>query len=63
MGSHAGQVVYEGTLEAGQRSSVTGPAWLRLGNPPNVSVAVDGMHMAVPGATKAVPINLVFTLG
>jgi hypothetical protein len=63
VGSHAGQVVYEGTLDAGQRSSVTGPAWLRLGNPPNVSVAVNGTLMAVPGATKAVPINLVFTLG
>jgi hypothetical protein len=63
VGSPAGQVVYEGTLAAGQRSSVTGPAWLRLGDPPNVSVTVNGTVMTVPGATVAVPINLQFTLG
>ncbi len=62
-GSPGGQVIYEGTLAAGQQSSVTGPAWIRLGDPPNVSVSVDGTHMHVPGATAAVPLNLQFTLG
>jgi len=33
-GSPAGQVVVEETLSAGQRSSVTGPAWIRLGDRP-----------------------------
>ncbi len=62
-GSPGGQVIYEGTLAAGQQSSVTGPAWIRLGDPPNVSVSVDGTHMHVPGATEAVPLNLQFSLG
>jgi hypothetical protein len=62
-GSPLGQTIYEGTLEAGQRSSVTGPAWIRLGDPPYVAVTVDGTHMRVPGATEAAPLNLQFNLG
>jgi hypothetical protein len=62
-GSPKGQVVYVGTLEAGQRSSVTGPAWIRLGDPPHVAVSVDGTPMRVPGAAAAVPLDLQFTLG
>ncbi|HET9061420.1 MAG TPA: RodZ domain-containing protein [Acidimicrobiales bacterium] len=62
-GSPQGQVVYEGTLAAGQTSSVTGPAWIRLGDPPNASVAVNGTRMHVPGSEAAVPIDLQFTVG
>jgi hypothetical protein len=62
-GGHAGQVVYEGTLGAGQDSKVTGPAWIRLGDPPDVAVSVDGTLMTVPGAATAVPLDLQFTLG
>lgn len=61
--SPLGQIVYEGILEAGQQSSVTGPAWLRVGDPPEVAVRVDGQKMPVPGAGLAVPINLQFSLG
>jgi len=61
--SPLGQIVYEGILQAGQQSSVTGPAWLRLGNPPAVAVRVDGTPMPVPGASVAVPLNLQFSLG
>ena len=61
-GSPAGQVVVEETLSAGQRSSVTGPAWIRLGDPPHVAVTVDGTPMSVPGAGTAVPLDLQFTL-
>jgi len=61
--SPLGQIVYEGILEAGQQSSVTGPAWLRVGDPPEVSVRVDGTRMPVPGAAQAVPLNLQFSLG
>jgi hypothetical protein len=61
--SAAGQVVYEGILAKGQTSSVTGPAWIRLGDPPYAAVTVNGKHMSVPGATAAVPLNLQFTLG
>jgi hypothetical protein len=62
-GSPRGQVVVEETLSAGQRSSVTGPAWIRLGDPPHVAVMVDGTAMSVPGAGAAVPLDLQFTLG
>jgi hypothetical protein len=61
--SPLGQIVYEGILEAGQQSSVTGPAWLRVGDPPEVAVRVDGTRMPVPGSTHAVPLNLQFSLG
>jgi hypothetical protein len=61
--SPLGQIVYEGILEAGQQSSVTGPAWLRVGDPPEVSVRVNGTRMPVPGAALAVPLNLQFSLG
>ena len=61
--SPLGQIVYEGTLEAGVRFSVTGPAWIRLGNPPVVAVKVNGTPMTVPGGEMAVPLNLQFTFG
>lgn len=61
--SPSGQVVYEGTLEAGQRSSVTGPAWIRLGDPPEVDVLVNGKRLGPPGAEVAAPLNLQFTVG
>jgi hypothetical protein len=63
VGSHAGTIVTEETLIAGQSARVTGPAWVRLGNPPAVAVMVDGTTITVPGATQAVPVNLRFTLG
>jgi Domain of unknown function (DUF4115) len=61
--SPLGQIVYEGTLEAGVHFSVTGPAWIRLGNPPAVAVKVNGTPMTVPGSQLAVPVNLQFTFG
>jgi Domain of unknown function (DUF4115) len=61
--SPLGQIVYEGTLEAGVHFSVTGPAWIRLGNPPAAAVKVNGTPMTVPGAQLAVPVNLQFTFG
>jgi len=63
VGTRAGPVFYQGTLEAGGISKVTGPAWIRLGNPVNAHVAVNGATMPIPGAIKAVPLNLQFTLG
>ena len=61
--SPLGQIVYEGILDAGQQSSVTGPAWLRVGDPPEVAVRVNGQKMPVPGAGVAEPLNLQFSLG
>jgi hypothetical protein len=63
VGSKKGRVFYQGTLEGGMASRVTGPAWIRLGDPIYAHVTVDGDHMPIPGATKAVPLNLVFILG
>jgi hypothetical protein len=61
--SPLGQIINEGTLEAGSRFSVTGPAWIRLGNPPAVAVKVDGTPMTVPDSEVGLPLNLQFTLG
>ena len=61
--SPLGQIVYEGTLEAGVHFSVTGPAWIRLGNPPAVAVKVNGTPMTVPGSQLAEPVNLQFSFG
>jgi hypothetical protein len=61
--SPLGQIVYEGTLEAGVHFSVTGPAWIRLGNPPAVAVKVNGTPMTVPDAQVGLPVNLQFTFG
>jgi hypothetical protein len=62
-GSPLGQIVYEGTLETGQQARVTGPAWIRLGDPPYAEVMVDGKDMNVPGRANGVPLNVEFTLG
>jgi hypothetical protein len=62
-GGASGQVAYEGTLAAGQQSTVAGPAWIRLGNPPAVSVTVNGVAVTPPGASSANPMDLQFTLG
>jgi len=61
-GSPAGQVVTEETLQTGQSATVTGPAWIRLGDPPNASVLVDGTPTTVPGSKFGVPLNLDFTV-
>jgi hypothetical protein len=63
VGGAGGRTIFEGTLAAGGHSKVTGPAWIRLGDPPYAKVTVDGTPMTVPGATTAVPLNLQFTLG
>jgi hypothetical protein len=61
-GSPLGKVVYEGTLLPGQRFPVTGPAWVRLGDPPYVALTVNGSEMKVPGSAQGVPLNVEFTL-
>jgi len=62
-GSASGQMVYEGILQAGQQYPVTGPAWVRLGDPPYVALTVDGGPVSIPGATTGVPLDLQFTVG
>ncbi len=61
-GSAAGPVVYEGILQPGQPYPLpaTGPVWLRLGNPPGVSVVVNGTPLQGPLPSTAQPYNLQF---
>ena len=62
VGGPAGQVATEETLQAGQQAKVTGPAWIRLGDPPYASVLVDGTPTTIPGSKYGVPLNLDFTV-
>jgi len=61
-GSPQGQVVTEQTLETDNQVKVTGPAWIRLGDPPYAKVSVDGSPTTVPGSQYGVPLNLDFTV-
>lgn len=62
VGGPAGQVKVEETLQAGEQATVSGAAWIRLGDPPYASVLVDGTPTTVPGAKSGVPLNLNFTI-
>jgi hypothetical protein len=63
-GSATGPVLYEGLLRPGQPYPLpgTGPFWLRLGNPPGVSVVVNGVPLQAPLPNTAQPYNLEFQL-
>ncbi len=43
-----GPVTFQGDLTAGASQAVTGPAWLRLGNPTAVAVTVNGRAITPP---------------
>ncbi|MBV9660215.1 MAG: DUF4115 domain-containing protein [Acidimicrobiales bacterium] len=45
-----GEVIFEGTLQGGQSWAGTGPIWLRLGNPTEVEIAIDGQAVSPPVA-------------
>jgi hypothetical protein len=62
LGSATGSVVYEGLLRPGQPYPLpgTGPVWLRLGNPPGVSVVVNGTPLQAPLPSTSQPYNLEF---
>jgi len=62
VGNPQGQVVTEETLESGEKVTTTGPAWIRLGDPPYATVSVDGSPTTVPGAQYGVPLDLNFTV-
>jgi hypothetical protein len=63
-GSATGPVVYEGLLRPGQPYPLpgAGPVWLRLGNPPGVSVVVNGVPLQAPLPSTSQPYNLEFQL-
>lgn len=58
-GGASGAVSFVGTLQAGQSQAVAGPAWLRLGNPTAVAVAVNGQAVKPP-VTQGTPYDLTF---
>lgn len=59
-GAQAGTIVYQGILRQGQAQNITGPAWVRLGNPTAVSIAVNQTPLAAPTLTAGEPFNLQF---
>ena len=61
-GDAKGPVVFQGTMHAGDRMPLptSGPVWLRLGNPPGISIVVNGtpLHLVTPSVAQ--PYNLEF---
>ena len=55
-----GPVTFQGDLTAGASHAVTGPAWLRLGNPTAVAVTVNGRAIAPP-LVAGEPYNIQFS--
>ncbi len=61
-GSSTGPVVHETTLVAGQVERLTGPVWVRLGNPTAVRIEV-GSTTLTPPVTTGNPYDLDFVAG
>jgi hypothetical protein len=61
-GTANGPVVFQGTMHVGDRLPLptNTPVWLRLGNPPGVSIVVNGtpLHLVTPNVPQ--PYNLEF---
>lgn len=55
-----GAVLFEGSILAGQSRAVSGPAWVRLGNPTSVAITVDGTSISPPGIVSGEPYDLQF---
>lgn len=58
-GGATGSIVFQGVLSSGQRQVLSGPLWLRLGNPGAVSVQVNGTVLQPPGLAAGQPYDLV----
>jgi transcriptional regulator with XRE-family HTH domain len=59
-GSEAGEFLYSGTLELGQRQKFTGRRlWINIGAPANLVLRVNGKRRPVPGSSEphAVVVN------
>ncbi|HEX9546600.1 MAG TPA: DUF4115 domain-containing protein, partial [Acidimicrobiales bacterium] len=62
-GSNSGAIVFSGMMQPGDRQPLPagGPVWLRLGNPPGVSLVVNGqpLHLdAVPTGPQPFDLTL-----
>ncbi len=58
--SSNGQVLYEGILVAGESRTIAGSVWVRLGNPTEVVLTVNGQALAPPSLIPGEPYNLEF---
>jgi hypothetical protein len=56
----AGPVLFQGDLYAGQTRPAHGPIWLRLGNPTQVTITVNGAALSPPSLVAGEPYNLQF---
>jgi hypothetical protein len=56
----SGPVLYVGNLVAGDSKGAPGSAWMRLGNPSNVIVRVNGVPISPPSLIAGEPYNLQF---
>ena len=59
-GDDSGPVLFEGSLQPGQSQTVSGPAWIRMGNPAAVTVSVDETPIVAPALPSGQPYNLQF---
>jgi hypothetical protein len=59
-GSAVGPVVFQRTMHVGDHLplATTGAVWLRLGNPPGVSIVVNGTPLHLVTSSVAQPYNL-----
>lgn len=58
-GDTTGPVVYTATMQAGATQSLTGPVWIRLGNPTAVKVTAGGTTVSPP-VSNGSPYDLQF---
>jgi hypothetical protein len=58
VGSEAGRVLFEGTLDQGKRATFVGRRlWLRLGAPWNLDATLNGKTLSLPAATANVTVT------
>jgi hypothetical protein len=59
-GSAYGPIIFQGTMRLGAHLPLptNGPVWLRLGNPPGISIVVNGTPLRLVTASVAQPYNL-----
>ncbi len=64
-GNATGVVLFTGVLHQGDRRPVPDaqPVWVRIGNPPGVSVEVNGALLPFSAPARSQPFNLVFQPG
>jgi hypothetical protein len=56
----SGPMLFQGVLLAGETQGAPGLTWVRLGNPSNVTVRVNGVIISPPSLIAGEPYNLQF---